>query len=448
MSRRPSTASPSSSAALFLLSVLLFDSFDRCRGYGCVWSPAPRGRDCRRPSFFRSTTIAGGGGKPLAASAAAREEEEDRLTSILDDGKGHIRGDLAQSLWEWDRTHHRSSDDDEKPAARSGGVRYSTRSGLRLVDSVARSVLSAVNDGASSTSTDSHGVADDSASISYNDLVQEGVMSLMRSMASYDDEGEGGDSEGSGGESFEKYAKKRIRHDMSRALSESGRPIRLPNAVHESLRRADVARDELREANEGIEPTIEDIAARSGLTVEKLRLYKLVGGGTLSVEGTVEVYDPNNPDSELSASFEDEDAYETEHGVSEALLHSGEDEFVEEEEEWVEPKSKIVAPLRDFVVDETEPSPDDLALIDMLREDVNDFLDRTLDDREREVIVLRYGLEDGVGLTLEETGERLGISLQRVYQIEGRALDKLRTARTDDHVDSYLEEEHESTEED
>jgi len=312
--------------------------------------------------------------------------------------------------------------------------KYSTRDGLRLVDSIAKEILSASTGAASTSASSSASVQDDSAATSYSDLTQEGVVALMQAMASFNDQG-GQLSK----EDFAHYARRQIYSAMSRSLAQASRPIQLPRKAHETLKAARALQESLR-SSLSREPTVAEIAARlpRDITAEKLSLYMLVGRGTLSVESTVEIYDPSS-----EPTFADEDQYEATHHQT-AHLHSGEDDmYLEEEEQWVN-HDTIVAPLRDFIPDTTSPTPDDSALAEMIRHDVQHLLSTTLTPQEHEVIRMRFGLDYGRqdGLTLTEIGSRFGLSRQTIAHIEQTALHKLRTSYRSIMVEKYLDDDH------
>ena len=384
---------------------------------------------------------------------------------------------MAQSIWEWDNDHrlqeeeeseessshditttttndndndnnNNNNDDDEReksvkeakfPAAK---LKYSTRDGLRLVDKIARELMAEgpAQSRGSATSSSSIAATADSSDLSYSDLVQEGVVALMRAMSTFNPDPQQPQQR----QKFEVYARNSIFRAMSMALASTGRPIRIPTHVHETLLHAKRARRNLRTRLQR-EPTLAEVADRIGVTTEKLSLYQLASRGTLSVESTVEIYDPS---SNHPTSFTDLDTYEARTGKDEALLHSGEADFgLEEEEEWVQ-HDKVVAPLKEIIADDNTEGPDQFALGDMIRHDVDDFLTNTLDPQELSIVRMRYGLDTsnliigGKGLSFEMIGQKLGITQKYVSQIEQRALEKLRTSFSNTYIGAYFDDDH------
>ncbi|WP_287157212.1 sigma-70 family RNA polymerase sigma factor, partial [Chloroflexus sp.] len=94
--------------------------------------------------------------------------------------------------------------------------------------------------------------------------------------------------------------------------------------------------------------------------------------------------------------------------------------------------------LGDFLTDEELPTPGEMAAQKLLRRDLCAALDR-LNDRERRIIDLRYGLVDGRRRTLEEVGRVLGMTRERARQIEAEALRRLRSPEVGQHLRDYLE---------
>src|SRR5690606_14360226 len=95
--------------------------------------------------------------------------------------------------------------------------------------------------------------------------------------------------------------------------------------------------------------------------------------------------------------------------------------------------------LGDFIEDEKLPAPSDAAGRQLLREQVGAVLE-TLTDRERDVISMRYGLEDGRNRTLEDVGKQVGVTRERIRQIEAKALRKLRHPSRAKMLRDYLDE--------
>ena len=94
--------------------------------------------------------------------------------------------------------------------------------------------------------------------------------------------------------------------------------------------------------------------------------------------------------------------------------------------------------LSDIIPDKRSPSPDSLATNAYLRSQMHDILD-DLQDRERRVLELRFGLQDGVTRTLEEVGREFGVTRERIRQIEAKALKKLKIASTEKQLRDYIE---------
>jgi RNA polymerase primary sigma factor len=94
--------------------------------------------------------------------------------------------------------------------------------------------------------------------------------------------------------------------------------------------------------------------------------------------------------------------------------------------------------LGDFIEDRSAPAPADAATFQLLREQVEDVLG-TLSERERRVLQLRFGLEDGRSRTLEEVGREFGVTRERIRQIEAKALRKLRHPSRSRKLRDFLE---------
>lgn len=325
-------------------------------------------------------------------------------------------------------------------------IKFSTRKGLQMIKETANDLLA---------------LQTEESSVTFSDLVQEGVLSLISALAKYDPS----HPKATGGPSatgFETYARHKILIGMEKALADAAyRPLRLPAYVYDILKRAQVESTKLQTELDR-EPTLTEVANRIRVEPKKLQFYTLAARNSLPVESTVEIYDPDSG----STAYADEETFQRSLTESPsqngAYLHAGEVEEVlgEEEEEWVEPTAKRVAPLRDFIVDESaEGNPSQLAFQEMMRMDIEELLRKTLDEREVDIIRLKFGLDGGTydvgddedaggdgktknGLTFAEIGKRLRLSPQRVAQLEQSALDKLRQNYSSVFVEQWLEEEH------
>lgn len=206
--------------------------------------------------------------------------------------------------------------------------------------------------------------------LSFLDLIQEGNIGLMKAADRF---------QYRRGFKFSTYATWWIRQSITRAIADYGRTIRLPVHVIESLNRLTKARAELFKEL-GREPRPQELATRMGVPVGKVLLLLDAAKHPASLEAPM-----------------------------------GEDEET---------------PLGRVVPDVTFRSPEDEAMRGELAKEVEHAM-APLNEREREVLRLRYGLGGGRELTLEEIGHRLSVTRERVRQIEVRALAKMRAARDD-----------------